>query len=145
MSKSRKRNPYASTRSNLMIGTEEMMDRMRVGSWTPNVDICETKDAVTIRIELPGIEAPDIRLTMQGSVLRVRGNKKEPVKALERLSYYCLERRYGKFDHQIQIERVVDTARSRAVLANGVLSVGMPRIEDRRGELFEIQISTGKK
>jgi HSP20 family protein len=144
MSKSRKRDATDSIRSHVIMSTEEMMDRLNIGSWIPNVDICETKEAVTIRIELPGIAASDIHLTVQGSELRVHGNKREPAKALERLSYYCLERRYGKFDRRVQISRVVDTTRANALLVNGVLTVDLPRIEDRRGTLFEIKISTGK-
>ena len=121
---------------------EEILDHLTVGNWIPSVDICETRDAVTIRVELPGIGPDDIRLTIQDRVLRVQGNKREPEAVRERLSYYCLERRYGRFDRQIGLDQVVDAGRSCARLCNGVLTVEIPRIADRRGVLFEIPIAT---
>lgn len=116
-----------------------------MGTWIPNVDICERADAVTVRVELPGIEPSDIRVTIQDGTLRVQGVKREPAIALERLSYHCLERRYGKFDRQIDIDQVIDAGHSRATLNNGVLSIEIPRMEDRRGVMFEIPITKKQK
>ena len=145
MTKSRKRNPYERVRPSLILEAEELLDRFSVGNWIPNVDICETSEAVTVRVEVPGIEPGDIRLTLQGRVLRVQGAKKEPVTALSRLSSYCLERRYGKFDRQISIERDVHAGGSRATLENGILTIEIPRIENRRGVMFEIPIARNQK
>lgn len=145
MSKSRKRTPYEQVRSTLILEAGEILDRLAVGGWTPNVDICETADAVTVRVELPGIEPSDIRITIQDSTVRVQGVKREPVVALERLSFYCLERRYGKFDRQINIDQVIDAGHSRATLADGVLSIEIPRVENRRGVMFEIPITKKQK
>jgi HSP20 family protein len=90
---------------------------------------------------LPGIDPGDIRVTIQGNVLRVQGTKREPAAARTRLSYYCLERRYGKFDRQISIDWVVDAGRTHATMADGILNIQIPRIENRRGTLFEIPIA----
>ncbi len=145
MPKSRKRSPYDQVGSSLILEAEEILERLAVGSWTPSVDICETADTVSVRVELPGVAPSDIRVTVQGGTLRVQGVKRESVAARTRLSYYCLERRYGKFDRHIPIDRVVDAARARAELANGVLTIEMPKIDDRRGVMFEIQITAKPK
>jgi HSP20 family protein len=141
MSKSRKRTPYEQARSTLLLEAEGILDRFAVGTWIPNVDICETADGVTIRVELPGIEPSDIRVTIQDSTLRVQGVKREPMIALERISYHCLERRYGKFDRQINIDQIIDAARASATLVNGVLSIEIPRMANRRGVVFEIPVT----
>ena len=140
MSKSRKRNPYEQVQSAMILDAREILDRLGVGNWMPSVDICETADAVVIRVELPGIDPAEVRLSIQGNVLRVHGVKQEPAAVRARLSYYCLERRYGKFDRQIAIDWIVDAGRARADLANGILTIQIPRIENRRGTLFEIPI-----
>jgi HSP20 family protein len=145
MPKSRKRNPYEQVRSSLILEAEEILDRLTLGNWTPNVDICEASDAVMIRVELPGIEPADMKITIQGNVLRVQGTKREPATVRARLSYYCLERRYGKFDRQIAIDWVVDARRAHATLADGILTIQMPRIENRRGATLEIPISQKQK
>ncbi|MBZ5494843.1 MAG: Hsp20/alpha crystallin family protein [Acidobacteriia bacterium] len=142
MSKSHKRNPYDQVRSTLILEAEEILGRLEVGNWIPNVDICETADAVVVRVELPGIEPADIRITIEGNLLRVQGTKREPAAVRERISYYCLERRYGKFDRHITIDWVVDGARSSATLVDGILTIAIPRIENRRGRIFEIPITS---
>ncbi len=124
----------------MILEAGEILDRLAVGNWIPSVDICEIADAVVIRVELPGIDPADIRLSIQGNVLRVHGVKQEPAAVRTRLSYYCLERRYGKFDRQIAIDWVVDAGRAEANLVNGILTIHIPRIENRRGTLFEIPI-----
>jgi len=141
MSKPRKRNPYETIRSSFILEAEEIMDCLAVGNWIPNVDICETAEAVMVRVELPGIDPGDIRITIQGNVLRVQGTKREPGAARERLSYYCLERRYGKFDRQIAIDWVVDVGGARATIADGILNIHIARIQNRRGTVFEIPIT----
>ncbi len=145
MSKSRKRSPYDPVGPSLILEAEEILERLAVGNWLPCVDICETADAVSVRVELPGIEPSDMRISFQDQTVRVQGIKRELAAARTRLSYYCLERRYGKFDRQITIERVVDAGRARATLANGVLTIELPRIDNRRGVMFEIPITAQPK
>ena len=140
MSKIRKRNPSDSFPPPMILDTGEFLDRLAAGCWTPSVDICETADEIVVRVELPGIEPGDIRLTLRGNQLRVQGLKREPAAVRKRISYYCLERRYGKFDRQITIDWVVDGGGCRASLAAGILTVVIPRITNRRGRLFEIPI-----
>lgn len=139
--KSRKRDGPEQVWSSLGLAREEILEKLALGSWIPNIDICETAAAVTVRVELPGIGPADIRLAMQGSMLRIQGIKREPTTALRRLSYHCLERRYGAFDRQLRIDRVVDAGHAHATLINGILTIVMPRIEDRRGITIEIPIS----
>jgi len=141
MSKPRKRDRQEQVWSSLGLAREEILEKLALGSWIPNIDICETTTAVTVRVELPGIEPVDMHLAMQGAMLRIQGVKREPARARQRLSYYCLERRYGAFDRQIRIDRVVDAGRACATLIDGVLTVVLPRIEDRRGLVIEIPIA----
>jgi HSP20 family protein len=124
----------------MMLDAGEFLNQLAVGNWIPNVDLCEAADAIVVRVEVPGIGRGDIRLTVCGNQLRVHGLKREPAAVRKRLSYYCLERRYGKFDREITIDWVVDSARCRASLAGGILTVVIPRISNRRGRLFEIPI-----
>lgn len=140
MPKSRKQILPEQVRSTIILEPDAILDRLTPGNWIPNVDICETTDSVMIRVELPGIEPADIRVSFQGNVLRVQGTKREPAAARRRLSYYCLERRYGKFDRQIAIDWIVETARSQASLADGILTIQIPRMENRRGAVFEIPV-----
>ena len=120
---------------------EKYLDRLVIGTWTPSVDICEIGDTVNVRVELPGVDKSDVSLTFQDGILRVQGTRREAVGSGKPLCYYCLERRYGRFDRTIPIQWVVDAPRARALLEKGVLTVKLPKLEDRRGQSVQIPIT----
>ncbi len=124
----------------LMLEAERFFDRLAVGTWNPNVDLCETRDLVLVRVELPGVDMADVRLTIQRGALRVQGIKRETTVSPRLLCYYCLERTHGRFDREIPIHWVVDARRARAFLESGVLTVELPKLPDRRGTGMEIPI-----
>lgn len=125
----------------LILETDKLFEGLATGTWTPNVDLCETRETVTVRVELPGVDADDIRLTMQRGILRVHGVKREPTSSQKLLCYYCLERSYGKFNRDIRIDWVVDARRSRAHLQNGILTIELPKLVDRREAVLEIPVA----
>ncbi len=126
--------------SDLIVQKHDFLDPFAIGSWTPYIDICQTEERVLIRAELPGVSHSDITLTFQGDSLRLQGIKREPEQSRKLLCYYCLERRYGRFDRQINVGCVVNPRQARAYLDNGILSVELPKLKDRRGSMVKIQI-----
>jgi len=126
--------------SDLLLQGQEFLDPMAVGSWTPHVDICETENHVCVRAELPGVNSGDIAVSFERDGLRLRGIKREPAQSRRLLCYYCLERRYGRFDRRIAIGWIVNPRLARARLERGILTVELPKLKDRRGETVEIQI-----
>jgi HSP20 family protein len=123
------------------VAAEKHLDRLALGTWTPNVDICETAERIYVRVELPSVNKSDISLSIQDSILRVQGIKREGTASGKLLCYYCLERRYGRFDRSIPIHWVVDAQKARALLEKGVLTVELPKLVDRRGQSVQIPIT----
>lgn len=128
--------------TDLMLEAERFLDRLAVGTWMPNIDLCETPDDVVVRIELPGVAPRDVKLTIQSGKLRVQGIKRESNVSPALVCYYCLERSYGKFDREIPVHSVVDARRARGYLDKGVLTIRLPKLAERRGEPVEIPILT---
>lgn len=124
----------------LLLHQHDFWDPFTVGSWIPHVDICQADKKIVVRAELPGVEASDISLSFQGNCLHLQGIKREPRQSPKLLCYFCLERRYGKFDRQINIGWIVNPRKARAYLDKGILTVELPKIDDRRGKAVEIQI-----
>ena len=126
--------------ADLLLEGQDILNPFAVGTWTPPVDICETSSRVLVRIELPGVDPSEVSLSFQGEGLRIRGVKRERDQSRKLLCYYCLERRYGKFDRRIPIKGIVNPRQSRAYLEKGLLTVEIPTLNDRRGEAVEIPI-----
>jgi HSP20 family protein len=110
------------------------------GAWTPPVDLCEAEDAVTVRVELPGVRASEIKLGLTSEQLRIRGEKKKHMPRRRVISHLCSERSYGHFNRVVTLRWTISVREATAELTNGVLIVRLPKLRDRRGAEFKIPI-----
>ena len=124
----------------LLLHEHDLLDSFTFGSWTPHVDICQTESTILVRAELPGVNSSDISLSFQGDCLHLQGIKREPAQSCKLLCYFCLERRYGKFDRKISIDWIVDPRKAHAYLDKGILTIELPKLADRRGKALKIKI-----
>jgi HSP20 family protein len=92
--------------------------------WKPNTNIVETRDAVVIEMELPGVVKNDVTITLiNNQELIVKGLKKQPRLEQEPVTYYLFEREFGTFYKKIVIDFPLDTTRIRSQMENGVLTI----------------------
>lgn len=113
--------------------TEEVGDQM----WQPSVDIKETDDALTLLIDLPGLEKRDVQLSLDNNVLTIKGERK--FEHEEKEQYYRLERVYGAFCRTFTLPRNIEGDAVKAQFENGVLTVTLPKLEEARPTQIEIE------
>ena len=109
-------------------------------SWDPNVDILDDGENVRILIELPGIEAEDVSVTIRGRVLVARGTKRGRIRTREGIRFFCMERFFGTFVKNVPLPRPVNTHRAVTKLKDGVLEVILPRVPDQREKELAIEV-----
>ena len=110
-------------------------------SWAPPVDLCETKDEITVRVELPGVAASQIKIGLTTTHLRVCGEKKKRTPRNRIISHLCSERSYGHFSRVVPLRWTINADEATAELANGVLVVRLPKRKERRGAEFKVPIT----
>lgn len=115
-------------------------DPLASETWAPPVDLCETADAIVLRVELPGLAAEHIRIGATNTQLRIWGEKKRRKPRTRIISHLCSERSYGRFSRIVPLRWAVSIHEATAELANGILTLWLPKIEDRRGVEFKIAI-----
>ncbi len=109
-------------------------------SWMPACDVFEDASSLKIVLEMPGVRAQDVKLSLENNVLGIRGEKKqEAEETTDRVHRY--ERTYGTFERAFTLPGTVDVDRVEAKLENGVLTVTLPKIE--RGRPREIAVKAG--
>lgn len=119
MSQQRRTDPFAE-----LYG--EFADRLRGDRWQPDVDVFETSGAVVVRVEIAGIRGDDVRVTVDGQVLRLSGLRRAPEgDDLRRL--YQMEIASGPFERRVRIPVPFNRDRVSAHLADGFLTVTLPR------------------
>ena len=118
--------------ADLIRQNHDVWDELASGVWVPYADICQTESRITVRVELPGVAPSDVRIEFAAGVLRVGGTKRERRRhRIER--YFCLERRYGRFQRSLRIDGSVNPRKARAWLDRGILTVELPRLRNRPG------------
>jgi HSP20 family protein len=115
-------------------------DPLASEAWAPPVDLCETADAIVLRVELPGVTAEQIKIGVTTTQLRIWGEKKRRMPRSKILSHLCSERSYSRFSRIVPIRWTVSVRDAVAELSNGILTVNLPKIEDRRGVEFKIPV-----
>ena len=114
------------------------------GAWAPPVDLCESDDAVTVHVELPGVGAEQIEVVLSSAQLRIRGEKKCMPDGRP-FSHLCSERRCGPFSRVVWLHWPVSIREATAELRKGVLTVWLPKQTDRRGAEFRLHIEVGEE
>jgi len=110
------------------------------GAWAPPVDVTETLDAICLRVELPGVAADQIKIGLCNTKLRIWGEKKRRPARRRIISYLCSERSYGKFNRVVPLRWTINVHGAEAELENGVLSIRLPKLDDRRGGEFIVAV-----
>jgi len=110
------------------------------GTFAPPVDLCETETGISIRVELPGVTADQIKIGLTNNKLRIWGEKKRRPSRRRIISYLCSERSFGKFGRIVPLRWTVCIRNASAELKGGVLHIHLPKIEDRRGEEVIVEV-----
>jgi HSP20 family protein len=110
------------------------------GEWQPSVDIVETPTAVMILAEVPGLAASDLQVQVRGTLVTLSGTKSTPLPGAHRIKFHCMERGHGRFHREIHIFSPVNTHLGAARLADGLLTVEFPKIQDKRQEARVLHI-----
>jgi len=118
-------------------------DPLASEAWAPPVDLCETAQHIVVRVELPGLTAEQINIGATNTQLRIWGEKKRRVGRNKILSHLCSERSYGKFTRLVPLRWTVGLHDATAEVNNGMLTIHLPKIEDRRGVEIKISVTDG--
>jgi len=107
-------------------------------AWIPAVDVVENKEGVRITVELPGVKPEDVKLSVENSVLTIRGEKRAGYEEkTDRMHRF--ERQYGSFERTFSLPSTVDLEHVEARYDNGVLTVEMPKVERAKPKQIEIK------
>lgn len=107
-----------------------------MGPWAPLADMRETDESYVIECEVPGFERDDIDIEISDQELVITGEKKE--KEREGVLRHGT-RRTGRFEYRTMLPSDVKSEDVQASLANGVLTVTIPKTESSKPRHVEIR------
>ena len=110
---------------------------------TPPLDVLETPSTIDVFVDLPGVQAPALRVVFKHSALLLAGEKTPSEGACrDGSAFHLVERSFGRFARVVRFDTSVDATRARATLRGGVLRITVPRIVERRGWEIVVPVET---
>ena len=110
----------------------------RATAWAPALDISERKDAYLVTVELPGVEADDLDITMEDGLLTIQGERHFAHDSSEQ-QFHRVERRYGAFRRSITLPAQVQADQIEASFENGVLQIVVPKAEEAKPKRIQVR------
>lgn len=102
----------------------------------PNTDIYETKDALTVILEMPGVEKSNVDVRVEGGILNIQGR-------LDMSKYQGLQPLYteynvGHYARNFELSSKIDHNKIGAELKDGVLTLTLPKVEEAKLRRIEV-------
>lgn len=99
----------------------------------------ETPDQITLKMEVPGIEAKDLDIKVTAEAVSVSGERKSEIKSDDR-GMYRSEFRYGRFQRIIPLPARIQNDKVQAEFKNGILCLTMPKAEAEKNRVVTLNL-----
>lgn len=104
----------------------------------PKVDVSEGKKNITVTAEMPGLEAKEIDVSIDGRSLTIKGEKKKE-KEEKKESFYRMERSFGRFQRTFELPAEVDQAKVEASYKKGVLKIVLKKTREAETKTIKVK------
>jgi HSP20 family protein len=119
--------------------------------FAPAVDLAETRDAVVLRVDLPGVNPTDLDLKVEDGVLTIRGHRQasaapapdstaNTTTATTPEVQHLTERAHGSFARSFKLPTTVDPDKMGAAYQQGVLTITMPKRSEAKPRSITVQV-----
>ena len=113
-------------------------ERVRPGRvFLPAVDIFETPETLVLTADMPGVPADKVMLDLKENHLVISGEVAPPMGAGETM----LEQEYytGDFQREFVLGSLIDQAKIKATIKDGVLRLVLPKVEKVKPRKIEVK------
>jgi HSP20 family molecular chaperone IbpA len=103
----------------------------------PTADIYESQDALTVILEIPGVEKDNVDVRVEEGMLNIEGR-------LDLAKYQGLQPLYteynvGHYARSFRLSSKIDQSKISADLKDGVLSLTLPKAEQARPRTIKVK------
>ena len=105
--------------------------------FVPTADIYETNDALTVILEMPGVEKNNVDVRVEDDILRVNGQL--DLSKYKGLVPLYTEYNIGNFSRNFRISNKIDQNKIVAELQDGVLRLTLPKADEAKPRTIEIK------
>jgi HSP20 family protein len=93
----------------------------------PKTNLYDTGESLEMKVEVPGVAKDDLSVKVQGNYLEISGSQKSD--GPEGYTALRVERTAKTFTRSLTLPADVDTGKVEAKMANGLLTLTLPKVE----------------
>ncbi|NET57173.1 MAG: Hsp20/alpha crystallin family protein [Symploca sp. SIO2E6] len=105
----------------------------------PAAELSETKDAIQLKLEIPGMEAKDLNVEVTKDTVAISGERKEESQP-DNKGVTHSEFRYGKFQRLIPLPARIQNTNVTAEYKDGVLTLTLPKTEEEKNKVVKVNL-----
>ncbi|MFO7751814.1 MAG: Hsp20/alpha crystallin family protein [Desulfobacteraceae bacterium] len=104
----------------------------------PKIDISEGIKHIRVKAEIPGVDADDMDVSLDGRRLTIKGEKKHEHKESNENRHW-VEQSYGFFNRSIDLPADVDPEKVETKFKNGILKLKLKKTKESRPSRIEVK------
>ena len=108
-------------------------------TWSPVVDIEETKNDYVIRAELPGLDKDKVKVVVEDGILTLSGER-DLERKVEGKTFHHVERSYGTFSRSFTLPEAVNSESVEAKFRDGLLEIHVKKLEELLPKVIEVRV-----
>lgn len=112
-------------------------------SFVPAMDVEETESGYQLSLDVPGVDPDNIHIELEDGHVTIHGERHAGTES-DQVTWRRVERSFGEFRRKFRLPEVVDQERIEANYENGVLTVGLPKIEKQAAKRIVVAHSGSK-
>jgi len=115
--------------------------KQQVEQFSLRVDIAETEKAISLHVEIPGVQKDDVKISInEDRILSIRGEKRQS-ETIEGQQFVRVESHFGTFARSFTLSDSIDINAIQAEFNNGILQITLPKVEPEKPKSIEVPIA----
>ena len=143
---------------NQLVAESFVRPRGTPGMFQPPIDLYETANEYVVKLAAPGLKSDNFEITAQENTLTIRGRTQDEDRqdgnqnghqdgnqnggqgdGKQGVRYHVREQRFGEFVRTIQFPTQIDADKIQANLAQGILTIQVPKAEAAKPKRIAVQ------
>jgi HSP20 family protein len=116
------------------------VDQYENAVWAPLTDVSEDKDNYVLRLDLPGVNKEDVKISFSDGQLNISGERKQE-KETKELKFHRVERVYGKYYRSFTLPGAIKEEKIDAEFKNGQLLITIPKADEVKPKEIPIKFN----
>jgi HSP20 family protein len=109
---------------------------IRARMFVPAADIYETENALTVNLEMPGVEKDNVDIRVEGDILSVEA--RIDLSKYQGLQPLYTEYNIGHFARSFRLSNKIDQSKIGAEMNDGVLSLTLQKVEEAKPRKIQV-------